>query len=68
VGQGAPGAAARIQIRGVSSFNGAEPLIVVDGIPYSNNLVNTGNPFTQEELMVLVLQILTLMILRLSIS
>jgi TonB-linked SusC/RagA family outer membrane protein len=46
-GQGAPGAAARIQIRGVSSFNGAEPLIVVDGIPYSNNLVNTGNPFTQ---------------------
>ncbi|HKC37466.1 MAG TPA: SusC/RagA family TonB-linked outer membrane protein, partial [Chitinophagaceae bacterium] len=46
-GQGAPGAAARIQIRGVSSFNGGEPLIVVDGIPYSNNLVNTGNPFTQ---------------------
>ncbi len=46
-GQGAPGAAARIQIRGVSSFNGGEPLIVVDGIPYSNNLVNTTNPFTQ---------------------
>ena len=46
-GQGAPGAAARIQIRGVSSFSGGEPLIVVDGIPYSNNLVNTGNPFTQ---------------------
>ena len=46
-GQGAPGAASRIQIRGVSSFNGGEPLIVVDGIPYSNNLVNTGNPFTQ---------------------
>ncbi|MES1215724.1 MAG: SusC/RagA family TonB-linked outer membrane protein [Bacteroidota bacterium] len=45
-GQGAPGAAARIQIRGVSSFNGGEPLIVVDGIPYSNNLVNTSNPFT----------------------
>ena len=44
-GQGAPGAAARIQIRGVSSFNGGEPLIVVDGIPYSNNLVNTTNPF-----------------------
>ncbi|MBC7873499.1 MAG: TonB-dependent receptor plug domain-containing protein, partial [Ferruginibacter sp.] len=45
-GQGAPGAAARIQIRGVSSFNGGEPLIVVDGVPYSNNLVNTSNPFT----------------------
>src|SRR5258705_6444752 len=46
-GQGEPGADASIQIRGVSSFNGGEPLIVVDGIPYSNNLVNTGNPFTQ---------------------
>src|SRR6187401_3250901 len=45
-GQGAPGAAVRIQIRGVSSFNGGEPLIVVDGVPYSNNLVNTTNPFT----------------------
>ena len=45
-GQGAPGAAVRIQIRGVSSFNGGEPLIVVDGIPYSNNLVNTSNPFS----------------------
>ncbi len=40
-GQGAPGAASRIQIRGVSSFNGGEPLIVVDGIPYSNNISNT---------------------------
>ena len=45
-GQGAPGAATRIQIRGVSSFNGGEPLIVVDGIPYSNNLVNTTSPFS----------------------
>jgi len=44
-GQGAPGAAVRIQIRGVSSFNGGEPLIVVDGVPYSNPLVNTSNPF-----------------------
>jgi TonB-linked SusC/RagA family outer membrane protein len=44
-GQGAPGAASRIQIRGVSSFNGGEPLIVVDGVPYSNPLVNTSNPF-----------------------
>ncbi|MEO8174912.1 MAG: TonB-dependent receptor plug domain-containing protein, partial [Sediminibacterium sp.] len=45
-GQGAPGAATRIQIRGVSSFNGGEPLIVVDGIPYSNNYVSTSNPFS----------------------
>lgn len=45
-GQGAPGAATRIQIRGVSSFRGSEPLIVVDGVPYSNPLVNTSNPFT----------------------
>jgi len=44
-GQGAPGAATRIQIRGVSSFGGGEPLIVVDGVPYSNPLVNTTNPF-----------------------
>ena len=45
-GQGAPGAATRIQIRGVSSFSGGEPLIVVDGVPYSNNLVNTTSPFS----------------------
>ncbi|HUC82859.1 MAG TPA: SusC/RagA family TonB-linked outer membrane protein [Flavisolibacter sp.] len=45
-GQGAPGAATRIQIRGVSSFSGGEPLIVVDGVPYSNPLVNTSNPFS----------------------
>ena len=45
-GQGAPGAAARIQIRGVSSFGGGEPLIVVDGIPFSNNLINTTSPFS----------------------
>ncbi|RYZ28685.1 MAG: SusC/RagA family TonB-linked outer membrane protein [Chitinophagaceae bacterium] len=45
-GQGAPGAATRIQIRGVSSFTGGEPLIVVDGVPYSNPLVNTSNPFS----------------------
>jgi len=45
-GQGAPGAASRIQIRGVSSFNGGEPLIVVDGIPYSNPVINTSNPFS----------------------
>jgi TonB-linked SusC/RagA family outer membrane protein len=45
-GQGAPGAATRIQIRGVSSFSGGEPLIVVDGVPYSNPIINTSNPFS----------------------
>lgn len=45
-GQGAPGAASRIQIRGVSSFGGGDPLIVVDGVPYSNTVVNTSNPFS----------------------
>jgi len=45
-GQGAPGAATRIQIRGVSSFGGGEPLIVVDGVPYSNPIVGTSNSFT----------------------
>jgi len=45
-GQGAPGAAARIQIRGVSSFSGGEPLIVVDGIPFSNPVINTSSPFS----------------------
>ncbi|MEI8075351.1 MAG: SusC/RagA family TonB-linked outer membrane protein [Bacteroidota bacterium] len=45
-GQGAPGAATRIQIRGVSSFNGGEPLIVVDGVPYSNNIINTTSPYS----------------------
>lgn len=46
-GQGAPGAASRIQIRGVTTFTGGtEPLIVVDGVPYSNPLINTTNPFS----------------------
>jgi outer membrane cobalamin receptor len=36
--QGTPGAATRIQIRGNNSFFGnSEPLIIVDGIPYSND-------------------------------
>jgi len=40
--QGTPGAATRIQIRGNNSFFGnSEPLIVVDGIPYSNDQITT---------------------------
>ncbi|MGN6437923.1 MAG: SusC/RagA family TonB-linked outer membrane protein [Agriterribacter sp.] len=41
--QGTPGAATRIQIRGNTSFFGQnEPLIIVDGIPYSNNQLTTS--------------------------
>ncbi len=45
--QGTPGAATRIQIRGNSSFFGDnQPLIIVDGIPYSNDQVSTSNQTT----------------------
>lgn len=41
--QGAPGSATRITMRGTSSFYGeSQPLIVVDGMPYSNNQVTTS--------------------------
>ncbi len=42
--QGVPGSATRIQIRGVSSFGlETQPLIVVDGVPYSNETVTTSS-------------------------
>lgn len=42
--QGTPGAATRIQIRGNSSFGlETQPLIVVDGVPYSNDQLTTSN-------------------------
>ncbi|RZK67142.1 MAG: SusC/RagA family TonB-linked outer membrane protein, partial [Pedobacter sp.] len=42
--QGTPGAATRIQIRGNTSFQGDnQPLIVVDGIPYSNDQITTSD-------------------------
>ncbi len=42
--QGTPGAATRIQIRGNNSFFGeTQPLIIVDGIPYSNDQVTTSS-------------------------
>jgi TonB-dependent SusC/RagA subfamily outer membrane receptor len=41
---GAPGASTNINIRGVSTFGGSnQPLIVVDGIIFSNDLNNTQN-------------------------
>lgn len=44
VSQGAPGSATKITIRGSSSFYGNnQPLIVVDGVPYSNDQVTTSN-------------------------
>ncbi|HZG26462.1 MAG TPA: SusC/RagA family TonB-linked outer membrane protein, partial [Chitinophagaceae bacterium] len=42
--QGTPGAATRIQIRGNNSFFGeTQPLIIVDGVPYSNEQVTTSS-------------------------
>jgi TonB-linked SusC/RagA family outer membrane protein len=44
VGQGTPGGATKINIRGNTSFFGNnEPLIVVDGIPYNNDQVTTSS-------------------------
>lgn len=41
---GAPGSAARVTIRGNTSFSGNnQPLFVVDGIPYSNDFVTTSD-------------------------
>ncbi|GAA3915562.1 SusC/RagA family TonB-linked outer membrane protein [Chitinophaga oryziterrae] len=43
-GQGTPGGATKINIRGFTSFFGSnEPLIVVDGIPYNNDQVTTSS-------------------------
>ncbi len=42
--QGVPGAATRVQIRGNSSFGlETQPLIVVDGVPYSNESLTTSS-------------------------
>lgn len=42
--QGTPGAATRIQLRGNTSFFGDnQPLIIVDGVPFSNNQLTTDN-------------------------
>lgn len=50
---GAPGAKSSIKIRGISSINaGNDPLIVVDGAPYSGDL-NNLNPSDVESMTVL---------------
>ncbi|HTB52987.1 MAG TPA: SusC/RagA family TonB-linked outer membrane protein [Ferruginibacter sp.] len=42
--QGTPGAATRITIRGDATFFGdAQPLIIVDGVPFSNDQITTTN-------------------------
>ncbi|MEO5683677.1 MAG: SusC/RagA family TonB-linked outer membrane protein [Chitinophagaceae bacterium] len=41
--QGTPGAATRIQIRGNASFQSTQPLIIVDGVPYSNSQLTTSS-------------------------
>ncbi len=50
---GAPGASSKIKIRGFSSLNaGNDPLIIVDGAPYSGDLANL-NPNDVESMTVL---------------
>lgn len=47
---GAPGASTNINIRGITSFNGSnQPLIVVDGIIFSNDVNLTGNSLFQSQ-------------------
>ncbi|GAB3693199.1 SusC/RagA family TonB-linked outer membrane protein [Spirosoma flavus] len=47
---GAPGASTNINIRGITSFNGSnQPLIVVDGIIFSNDVNVTGNTLFQAQ-------------------
>jgi len=42
--QGTPGAATRFQVRGNSSFFGDnQPLLIVDGVPYDNSMVETSS-------------------------
>ena len=46
-GSGAPGAGSSINIRGIKSFGSSGPLIIVDGIPFSNdNSVTNMTPST----------------------
>lgn len=42
---GLPGAPVTVQIRGKNSLNGSEPLYIVDGLPFSNNVSGLGGPY-----------------------
>ncbi|XWW45864.1 SusC/RagA family TonB-linked outer membrane protein [Fibrella sp. USSR17] len=47
---GAPGASTNINIRGITSFNGSnQPLIVVDGIIFANDVNVSGNTLFQSQ-------------------
>lgn len=50
---GSPGAASSVQIRGVGSANGSQPLYVVDGIPVTYENINLINPSDIERVDVL---------------
>ncbi len=50
-GGGAPGEAAKVRIRGFSSFNGSDPLYVIDGVPTTD--ANRVNPNDIESIQVL---------------
>ena len=50
-GTGAPGAAAKLRIRGFTSFGNNDPLYVIDGVPTNN--VNSLNPQDIESVQVL---------------
>lgn len=50
---GQPGAAASVNIRGVGSINGGQPLYVIDGMPIEYNNINLINPNDIETMEVL---------------
>ncbi len=50
--QGGPGGTAAVRIRGISSFNGADPLYVIDGTPTTSG-INEINPSDIESIQVL---------------
>jgi TonB-linked SusC/RagA family outer membrane protein len=44
---GAPGAAVSVRVRGITSFNGSEPLYVIDGVAIDGN-ANNGHQLTSQ--------------------
>lgn len=50
---GEPGQAARINIRGITSINGGEPLILIDGVPSSSEELNRLAPEDVSDISVL---------------
>ncbi len=50
---GQPGGGSAVRIRGISSFNGSDPLYVIDGVPTTDNFQNGINPNDIESIQVL---------------